>query len=101
MIEIRVGTSMLSSQELNTLNARQPEQNESQTESLYQNVGKPLYRISEPTVHEHDILGNPQGRSVASSYYEHFDANHSLTDPIDPKPTLNAEHVFVESIVRK
>lgn len=101
MIEIKVGTERLAAQQLNTLNAKQPENNEKQTSSLYQDSVRPLYRVEKPTVREHDILGNPQGASYASRYQEHFLANHSLKYPIDPKPTLDAEHIFVESIVRK
>jgi len=101
MIEIKVGTSMLASQQLNTLNARQSEHNEKQSVNLYQQTGSPLYHVTKPTVHEHDILGNPKGSSYASSYYQHFDVTNALKYPIDPKPTLDAEHVFVESIMRK
>lgn len=101
MIEIKVGNSRLSAQQLNTLNAKQAERNEKQTSSLYQDTVRPLYHVEKPTVHEHDILGNPQGASYASKYHEHFAVEHSLKYPIDPKPTLNAEHIFVGSIVRK
>ncbi len=101
MIEIKVGTSSLSAQQLNTLTAKQPENNEVQSCNLYKDTVRPLYHVEKPTVYKHDILGNPQGMSPMSSYKQHFDVAHSLTDPIDPKPTLHAEHIQVDSIVRK
>ena len=90
MIEIKVGTSSLSAQQLNTLTAKQPENNEVQSCNLYKDTVRPLYHVE-----------NPQGMSPMSSYKQHFDVAHSLTDPIDPKPTLHAEHIQVDSIVRK
>ena len=101
MVEFKVGTTRLAAQELNTLNARQPENNDSQTNSLYKDSIRPLYRVEKPVVHEHDILGNPVGSSPLSRMKEHFDVQHSIKEPVDVKPSIQVEHIFVESIVRK
>lgn len=101
MVDIKVGSVPLSAQQLNTLRSKQPEHNEKQSVNLYQDTVRPLYYVQKPTVHEHDILGNKEGSSYASSYAKNFDVNHSLKYPMDPKPTINAEHIFVDSIVRK
>jgi hypothetical protein len=101
MIEIKVGTSNLSAQNLNMLTAKQAQPSEKQTCNLYQDTSRPLYRIKEPTVKEYDPFGNQKGRSYASMYREHFDVTNSLKYPIDPKPTLQAEHIWADSLVMK
>ncbi len=101
MVEIKVGIHQLSAQNLNTLAAKQPKNNEKQTTNLYQDTARPLYYVKKPTVREHDILGNPKGSSYASEYEKHFNVNHSLKYPMDPQPTVNPEHIFVESIMKK
>jgi hypothetical protein len=101
MIEIKVGTSTLSAQNLNTLTAKQAQPSEKQTCNLYQDTSRPLYRIDKPTLTNYDLQGNPAGSSYVSMYREHFDVTNSLKYPIDAKPKLQAEHIWADSLVMK